>query len=114
MKRLICLLLVLICVFSLCACGNKANKVNDAIQGTWSKTSDTGQVISVAFREGTCNLKFSNAKLGYSDKYSGKYEILDNTIKCVCDGKYWLVDYTYNDKAGTIVLWWKGDELKRS
>lgn len=115
MKKYIAVLMVFVMVCSLCACGNKTDDIQDALQGTWEASWIAfGKNISreYVFKGNTYTTSGVSID-GAIDPETGTIEIEESVIHTIpddgSDGKD--LEYSYNEKTGTITLWWS-DEIE--
>ena len=106
MKKAIMILLALVMVLSLAACGNGSKKIEAELQGKW-EYSGVATVTNIHFKQ---SYEFSNGKVTYifsngifdDDIKQGTYTIGDGTITISGD-KDTNLEYRYINNTLTII-----------
>ena len=114
-KKIGALLLIVAMCLSFCACGNKTNDVENALQGSWvAEWSAMGKKLNRYYIfNGNTYTTGGTAIFGEIATEKGTFEIKDSTIVLTPDdgSEESTIDYTYNEKTGNITLWWT-DEVQ--
>lgn len=115
MKKTITTVLASILIFScsfFIACGDNKQDIKSAMQGTWSaEWTAYGAPISRYYTfKGDTYTTGGVAYLGKLNIESGTYEIKDTVIHLISnDGSTKDLEYTYDKKTNTFILWWNND-----
>ena len=120
MKKILSTILLIVMCLSLCACGSKTDKINEALQGKWAAVWQVGDNVIgryYIFKDNTYMTARVTANAGASEHESGTYEITDSVIQFLPDdgseGKD--LEYSYNEDTGEITLWWSdGIEFEKT
>jgi hypothetical protein len=113
MKKFFLLLMVAAMCLTLAACGNKEADIRDALQGSWvAEWTAMGKSLNRYYTfKGDKYTTGGEAAFGPVSTKTGTFTVEDSVIKLTPDdgSEPSTLDYTYNEKNGTIILWWNSD-----
>ena len=121
MKRVICILLILVFTFSMAGCGNENEKkeVNDALQGTWYRTVDTQIMTAVhiyTFKNGECTFdSVIPESMNSIRSTEGTYTVnsKNHTIEIQFNDSTSKSELTYSYDSGNLSLYNGTDRLTK-
>ena len=106
-KKIGALLLIVAMCLSFCACGNKTNDVENALQGSWvAEWSAMGKKLNRYYIfNGNTYTTGGTAVFGEIATKKGTFEIKDSTIVLTPDdgSEESSIDYTYNEKQEILL-----------